>query len=80
MLRLRDRIYQLYAEATGHPVETIESDCDRNKWLDDLEMMEEQRGGPRVVFMGSPEFALPALRSRHPQRSRYILPPTGSHR
>ena len=31
--------------------------------IDDLEMLEEQRPGPRVVFMGSPEFAVPALQS-----------------
>ncbi|MCK4872201.1 MAG: ATP-dependent Clp protease proteolytic subunit [Phycisphaerales bacterium] len=40
MLRLRDRIYQIYAEATGKSIEQIEKDCDRNKWLDDEEMIE----------------------------------------
>ncbi|HVZ94935.1 MAG TPA: ATP-dependent Clp protease proteolytic subunit [Phycisphaerales bacterium] len=40
MLRLRDRIYQMYADATGKPTAQIEKDCDRNKWLDDKEMLE----------------------------------------
>lgn len=40
MLRLRDRLYHIYAEASGQDVKTIERDCDRNKWLDDEEMME----------------------------------------
>ena len=40
MLRLRERLYRLYAEAAGQPYETIEKDCDRNKWLDEQEMLE----------------------------------------
>ena len=40
MLRLRDRIYNIYAEQTGRTFAQIESDCDRNKWLDDGEMLE----------------------------------------
>ena len=40
MLRLRDRIYQLYADATGQPIDRITKDCDRNKWLDDREMID----------------------------------------
>ncbi len=40
MLRLRERLYKIYAEATGQSFETIERDCDRNKWLDDAEMLE----------------------------------------
>lgn len=40
ILRLRDRLYHLYAEASGKPSEQIERDCDRNKWLDDKEMVE----------------------------------------
>ncbi len=39
MLRLRDRLYLLYADATGRPTDEIERDCDRNKWLDDKEMI-----------------------------------------
>lgn len=40
MLRIRDRLYQIYADATGQSVERITKDCDRNKWLDDKEMVE----------------------------------------
>jgi len=40
MLRLRERVYNVYAEATGQPYDTIERDCDRNKWLDEQEMLE----------------------------------------
>ncbi len=40
MLRLRDRLYGIYSEATGKSFEQIELDCDRNKWLDDKEMLE----------------------------------------
>jgi ATP-dependent Clp protease protease subunit len=40
MLRIRDRLYAIYASATGKPVSTIAADCDRNKWLDDSEMQD----------------------------------------
>lgn len=40
MLRLRDRIYHLYMSGTGKSFDQIERDCDRNKWLDDSEMLE----------------------------------------
>lgn len=40
MLRIRDRIYQIYAEATGQSADRIARDCDRNKWLDEKEMLE----------------------------------------
>lgn len=40
MLRLRDRLYHIYSEASGQDVKKIEEDCDRNKWLDDEEMIE----------------------------------------
>ena len=39
-LRIRDRLYGIYAEATGRPVSKIAEDCDRNKWLDEKEMLE----------------------------------------
>lgn len=39
-LRLRDRIYQIYSRATGQPLQKIEADCDRNKWLDEMEMLD----------------------------------------
>ncbi len=40
MLRIRDRLYIIYAEATGKTPDQIKADCDRNKWLDDKEMIE----------------------------------------
>ena len=40
MLRVRDRLYQIYADATGQPTSKIAEDCDRNKWLDEKEMLE----------------------------------------
>jgi ATP-dependent Clp protease protease subunit len=40
MLRIRDRIYQVYADATGQPIDRVARDCDRNKWLDENEMLE----------------------------------------
>ena len=40
MLRLRDRLYRIYAESTGKTTDQITRDCDRNKWLDDGEMLE----------------------------------------
>lgn len=39
MLRIRDRLYQIYADATGQQAEKIARDCDRNLWLDDQEML-----------------------------------------
>ncbi|MBL9001866.1 MAG: ATP-dependent Clp protease proteolytic subunit [Phycisphaerae bacterium] len=40
MLRIRERLYQIYADQTGQPYDRIAKDCDRNKWLDDGEMLE----------------------------------------
>lgn len=40
MLRIRERLYEIYADATGQPKERIHRDCDRNKWLDEKEMLE----------------------------------------
>ncbi|MEL6739133.1 MAG: ATP-dependent Clp protease proteolytic subunit [Planctomycetota bacterium] len=40
MLRLRDRLYGIYSDATGQDQEKIHRDCDRNLWLDDGEMVE----------------------------------------
>jgi ATP-dependent Clp protease protease subunit len=33
MLRLRDRLYKLLADATGKSADVIHRDFDRNKWL-----------------------------------------------
>jgi ATP-dependent Clp protease protease subunit len=40
MLRLRDRLYEIYSEATGQDQEKVHRDCDRNLWLDQNEMKE----------------------------------------
>jgi len=40
MLRIRDIIYRIYAEASGQPFDRIAADCERNKWLDAPEMIE----------------------------------------
>ena len=40
MLRLRDIIYEIYADRTGQSAETIAKDCERNKWLSAREMVE----------------------------------------
>jgi len=40
MLRIRERLYNIYARATGKPYDQIERDCDRNKWLDEKEMLD----------------------------------------
>jgi ATP-dependent Clp protease protease subunit len=40
MLRIRERLYRIYADATGQTTDRIERDCDRNKWLDEKEMLE----------------------------------------
>ena len=34
IMRLRERLYEILAKATGKSMEEIENDCDRNKWLD----------------------------------------------
>jgi len=40
ILRLRQRLYEILAEATGQSPEQIERDCDRNKWLSAAEAVE----------------------------------------
>ena len=40
MLRIRDRLYSIYAEQTGQTIDRIAKDCDRNKWLDEHEMVQ----------------------------------------
>jgi ATP-dependent Clp protease protease subunit len=40
MLRIRERLYKIYSDATGQTIDRIERDCDRNKWLDEKEMLE----------------------------------------
>ncbi|MFN7020703.1 MAG: ATP-dependent Clp protease proteolytic subunit, partial [Phycisphaerales bacterium] len=40
MLRIRDRLYAIYADNTGQNTDKIKADCDRNKWLDEQEMLD----------------------------------------
>jgi ATP-dependent Clp protease protease subunit len=40
ILRLRQRIYEILSQVTGRPIEQIEKDCDRNKWLEAHEAIE----------------------------------------
>ncbi|MEO1008678.1 MAG: ATP-dependent Clp protease proteolytic subunit [Planctomycetota bacterium] len=40
IIRLRERLYEIYAAATGQDAAKIERDCDRNLWLDDKEMLD----------------------------------------
>jgi ATP-dependent Clp protease protease subunit len=40
MLRLRDILFEIYANATGKDQKVIHEDCERNKWLDPSEMLE----------------------------------------
>ena len=40
MLRIREKIYEIYAAQTGKSKDRIQRDIDRNKWLDEAEMLE----------------------------------------
>ena len=40
ILRLRASIYQIISSRSGRPIEQIEKDCDRNKWLTAIESVE----------------------------------------
>ena len=39
MLRLRDILFEIYANATGKDQKVIHEDCERNKWFDPKEMV-----------------------------------------
>ncbi len=40
IIRLRKALYSIVSSRTGKPVEQVEKDCDRNKWLDARETVE----------------------------------------
>ncbi len=40
MLRLRDILFQIYANRTGQPLKKIAEDCERNNWLNAKEMID----------------------------------------
>jgi ATP-dependent Clp protease protease subunit len=55
IIRLRVRLYQIIAEHTGKPIEQIERDCDRNKWLDAQEAV--GYGLADMIMERAPELA-----------------------
>src|SRR6478736_9164019 len=61
MLRLRDRLYKMLAEATGKPQEQIHRDFDRNKWLFAEEAVEY--GCDDRVLERAPETLAPRRRA-----------------
>jgi ATP-dependent Clp protease protease subunit len=61
MLRIRDRLYRIYADASGQTIDRIELDCDRNKWLDEKEMLDYGLVDRILTRM-------PALAPRSPER------------
>ncbi len=40
ILRLRSRLYEILSNHTGKPVDKIEADCDRNRWVEAHESIE----------------------------------------
>jgi ATP-dependent Clp protease protease subunit len=40
MVRIEDVCNRLYADATGHPMEKIAADCERDLWLNAEEMLQ----------------------------------------
>ena len=40
MLRVRDIVFEIYSKATGKDQKVIHKDCERNKWLNPVEMVE----------------------------------------
>lgn len=68
LLRLRQRMYEIMAKHTGHPVEKIHKDCDRNLWLEAGEavkynvvdkMLERMPEGPGASAKGKNDLAPP---------------------
>lgn len=56
MLRLRDVLYKIYADASLRTVEQVENDCERNCWLD-AKGMKEFGLVDRIIDRLSPENA-----------------------
>ncbi len=62
---LQDGIGEIQIEIRDdatHPSQEGDGDAAAHL-IDDIEMDDQERTGPSIVFMGSPDFALPALRS-----------------
>lgn len=58
IIRLRKRMYEILSQHTGQPVDRIEHDCDRNKWLDAQEAVEY--GCADKILQRMPENTRPA--------------------
>ena len=62
---LQDGIGEIHIEIredATHPSDNADGTAAAHV-IDDIELQEEARTGPSIVYMGSPEFAVPALRS-----------------
>ena len=57
ILRLRNRIYKIFAENTGKSAEKIEKDCDRNLWLEPEEAI--KYGLVDRILQKAPEIVKP---------------------
>ena len=53
IIRIRKRLYEIIASRTGKPIDQVEKDCDRNKWLDSAEAIEYGLGD--VILERMPE-------------------------
>jgi len=66
IIRLRKRLYEILSECTGQPVEQIERDCDRNKWLDAQEAIAYGCVDEILTRMPTPPPAAPARQKDEP--------------
>ncbi len=57
IIRLRLRLYEILAKHSGQPLEKVERDCDRNKWLDAEQAV--QYGAVDSVLEQMPEAPAP---------------------
>jgi ATP-dependent Clp protease protease subunit len=55
IIRLRRRLYEVLSRHTGQPVEQIERDCDRNKWLSAEEAVQYGCADQILQRMPAPE-------------------------
>ena len=58
IIRLRKTLYQIFSRHTGQPVEQIERDCDRNKWLNAEEAV--KYGCADSILLHMPEAEIPS--------------------
>lgn len=55
IVRLRKTLYDILSARTGRPLEQIERDCDRNKWLDARETIDYGLADSTLERMAAPE-------------------------